>query len=217
MRGIQIGEYHTADDWDLIMTSKTINPPQPKLVKVSVEGRDGDLDLSRALTSDIKYENREASFSFLATEGTQAERNELIRTITRAIHGKELKIIDPDNDDYYLFGECSVSDVSNNKAYGSFTVTANCEPYYQAINEVNRILAPSGNPYQVVLSNIGDKTLTPTLTVDDNINLEFGTSKVSLGKGTYKLASLRLPPGDTIITMTGAGFVYVKYREAVLF
>lgn len=216
MRGIQIGEYHTADDWNLIMSSKKINPPEPKIIKVSVKGRDGDLNLSRTLTGDLMYENREASFTFLATEGTYEDRNDLIRTITRAIHGKELHIIDPDNEDYYLVGECSITNVSNNKSYGSFTITADCEPYYQAINEVYRILAPSSNPYQVVLSNIGDKTLTPTLTVDENVNLEFGTTKVSLGKGTYKLTALRLVPGDTVITMTGAGFVHVKYREAVL-
>ena len=216
MRGIQISGYHTADDWNLIMTAKKINPPEPKLVKVAVNGRDGDLNLSRTLTGEIMYKNRDASFSFLLTDGTQEERQDLIKTITRAVHGKELQIIEPDNEDYYLFGECSIENVVNHKAYGSFTISAECEPYYQAINEVNRILAPSSKPFDVVLSNIGDKILTPVLTVEDNINLEFGTTKVSLGQGTYKLTALKLPPGDTIVTMTGAGFVYVKYREAVL-
>lgn len=216
MRGIEIGGYHTADDWNLIMSAKKINPPEPKLVKVTVDGRDGDLNLSRTLSGEIKYKNRDASFSFLITEGNYEERNELIKTITRAVHGKELQIIEPDYEDYYLFGECSIKNVVNNKAYGSFTIEAECEPYYQAINEVNRILAPTSKPYDVVLTNTGDKILTPTLTVDDNITLEFGTTKVSLGQGTYKLTALKLPPGDTIVTMTGAGFVYVSYREAVL-
>lgn len=217
MRGVYFGDYHTVTDWELILSAKTINPPTPKRVKVNIDGRDGTLDLSRALTGEMKYENREASFTFLATEGSYEERNELIKTITRAIHGKELQIIEPDNEGYYLVGECSVDNVVNNKAYGSITIKADCEPYYLAINEVKRILAPSDKPYEVILSNAGDKILTPTLTVDGTINLEFGTSKVSLSSGTYTLTGLRLQPGNTVISMTGSGFTTVSYREAVLF
>ena len=47
MRGVKFGENHTAEDWGLILNAKTINPPTPKYIKVAVDGRDGDLNLSR--------------------------------------------------------------------------------------------------------------------------------------------------------------------------
>ena len=194
MRGVQFGEYHTADDWGLILNAKSIDPPTPKYVKVSVDGRDGDLNLSRALTGDLKYNNRGASFTFLVTEGTQAERAELIREITNIVHGKELQIIEPDNEDYYLLGECLITDIGNDKAYGYFTIEADCEPYYYAINEIARTVSATSTPTDIVLNNTGRRTLIPTVTVTGSANLVIGSASVSLSAGTYKLPALILAP-----------------------
>ena len=216
MRGVNFGDYHTADDWNLILNEKTINPPTPKIVKVAVDGRDGDLNLSRALSGDMKFNNRDASFTFLVTEGTHKEREDLIKEIINLIHGNELQIIEPDDEEHYLLGECTVSDVTNNKAYGSFKVTANCEPYKYFIDEINRTLTASATAIDVVLHNTGRKTVTPTITVDGAVNLAFGSSKVSLATGTYKLAELALHSGPTTVTISGSGTITFTYREAVL-
>ena len=45
MREVVFGDNHTAEDWGLILNAKTISPPTPKVVKISVDGRDGDLNL----------------------------------------------------------------------------------------------------------------------------------------------------------------------------
>lgn len=216
MRGVQFGDFHTADDWNLILNSKKINPPNPKYIKVTVDGRDGELNLSRALTDDIKYSNREANFTFLVTEGSVSDRNELINEIVNKIHGKELRIIEPDDEDYYLLGECSVSDIVNSKGYGSFKVKATCEPYRYSVTEINRVITASSTPVEVILSNTGRKTLTPSITVSGSASLKFGSTNVALEKGTYKLPSLLLKTGTTIITVSGSGTVTFSYREAIL-
>jgi phage-related protein len=216
MRGVYFDEYHSADDWNLILHSKRIDPPTPKVVKVSVDGRDGDLNLSRTLTGEMKFENREASFSFLVTEGTQSEREESINNILNLIHGKELNIIEPDDTEYYLVGECRVSDIKNDKAYGSFKITADCEPYRYSVNEINRVVALSSTQSSIVLTNNGRKTVTPTITVSDTANIAFNGSTTSLSAGTYKLSALQLATGTTTVTVSGSGDVTFTYREAVL-
>lgn len=216
MRGVYFGDYHTVDDWGLILSAKKIDPPTPKIVNIDVDGRDGTLDLSRALTGDIKFNDRVASFSFLVTEGTQSDRDYMIKTIVNAIHGKRLKIIEPDFLDLYLIGECSVSDIQNDKAYGSFTVTANCEPYRYFIDEINRIISATSTPTNIVLNNTGRRILVPTVTVTGSVNMIIGTTSVSLSAGTYKLTSLLLTPGSNIVTVSGSGTVTFTYREAVL-
>ncbi len=216
MRGVYFGDYHTVADWGLILSAKTINPPTPKIVNVKIDGRDGTLDLSRALTDDMKFNDREASFKFLVTEGSQSDRAYMIRTITNAIHGQRLNIIEPDFPELYLVGECSVSNVVNNKAYGSFDVKATCEPYRYSIDEINRVITASSDPVNAILTNNGRKTLTPTITVDGSVNLKFGSTSVALGTGTYKLPSLILKNGTTIVTVSGSGTVTFSYREAVL-
>ena len=216
MRGIQFGEYHTADDWGLILNAKVINTPAPKYVKVSVDGRDGDLNLSRTLTGDMKYSNREASFTFLVTDGSKEERAELINEIVNLIHGNELQIIEPDDPDHFLLGECSVNSIQNTKAYGSFIVSANCEPYRYGIVEIKRTITASATESNVVLTNSGRKTLIPTVTVTGTVNLTIGTTKVSLGAGTYKLTSLILRPGSNVVGVSGSGVITFTYREGVI-
>ena len=216
MRGIQFDEIHTADDWGLILSSKKNNPPNPKYVKVSIDGRDGELNLSRALTGDIAYDNRKAIYKFTATEGTQADREELISNIINSIHGRELKIIEPDDPDHYLLGECSVSDVKNDRAYATFTVTADCEPYRYAINEINRVINLTTTPVNVILTNNGVKTVIPTLTVEGSAKIVVGSTSTTLSSGTYKLTALVLKKGSTTITVSGSNKLTVSYREGIL-
>lgn len=216
MRGVYFGDYHTVNDWGLILSSKKINPPTPKIITVDIEGRDGSLDLSRALTGDMTYDDREASFSFLVTNGTQSDREYMIRTIVNAIHGQRLKIIEPDFLDLYLLGECTVSNIVSDKAYGSFDVKAVCEPYRYYITETVRTITASATPTDIVLTNTGRKMVTPTITVSDSVDLVIDNTRVSLSAGTYKLTALRLSPGANTLTVNGSGTVTFTYREAVL-
>ena len=216
MRGVKFGDYHTYEDWKLILNAKNISPPSPKIVKVQVDGRDGDINLSRTLTGEMKYSNREASFTFLVTEGSQEEREELINSIVNLLHGNELKIIEPDDLDHYLIGEIVVTKTTNDKAYGTIEISADLEPYRYSISEVNRTITASETKVDVVLNNTGRKTVTPTLTVDGSINLEFGSSSASLETGTYKLSNLNLRSGGTVVTISGTGSVVFTYREAVI-
>ena len=216
MRAIQFNDKHTAEDWGLILTAKKRNPPTPKYEKISIDGRDGEIDLSRALTGEIKYKNTDASYSFLLSKGTQAEREELLSEIINFVHGQILNIIEPDDQYHYIVGDCTVENVVNNKAYASFTVSADCEPYRYAIEETNRYISLTSSITDIVITNTGTKILIPTLTVNGSVNLTVGSSSVALSSGQYKLTSLKLKPGATTISVSGSGTLIVSYREAIL-
>ena len=216
MRGIQFNNNHSADDWGLILNSRKNTPPQPKYVKVSVDGRDGDLNLSRALTGDMRYSDRKVSYGFVATDGSQVEREELISNIINEIHGQEVKIIEPDDPDHYLVGEVEVSDVQNNKAYATFEVSATCEPYRYFNEEVNRVINVTATESNIILTNAGTKSIIPTLTVTGEVNIKYNDTSVSFSSGSFKLTSLVLRKGATVITVSGSGTLIVSYREAIL-
>lgn len=217
LRGVKFGDYHTAMDWGLILNNVSLNPPEPKTVYVSVDGRDGDLDLSEALTGEIKYGNRVASFTFLLTEGSYLDRENLITEIMRIVHGKKLQIILDDDTGYYLYGRCSVKSVNNDKSYGSVVVECNCEPWRYAILETIRVVTVDvGLKSEIACMNNGAKTVIPEITITGGITITFGESTATLADGTYKLTNLLLKPGATVITVEGSGTMTMKYREAIL-
>ena len=216
MRGVYFNDYHTNNDWGLILNSKKLDPPTPKVVKVSVDGRDGDLDLSEALTGEIRYENRGAEFTFLITEGSQADREYMINNIINTIHGRTCKIVLPDDLERYLIGRCTVSGIMNDKAYGSFSVSANCEPYRYSIYETKRTIDLTNVATEIALVNSGRKTVVPTIVIDDTANITFGNTTLSLSAGTYQIPALKLTSGVNTIAVSGSGTLALSYREAVL-
>lgn len=218
LRGVQFGEYHTADDWSLIMHEKTVSPPVPKTNYVSVPGRDGDLDLTEALSGVVNYQDRTASFVFLLTNGSHADRENLISEIVGVLHGQSMEIIDTDDyPDYYMTGRLSVTGVSNNNAYGIIEIEAVCNPWRYAINQTVRsvTVATKDGTVPVVLTNSGYKTVIPTITVTGSITLTYGTTSTVLSDGTYTLPSLRLTPGVNSLSVAGSGTIQFAYTEAI--
>lgn len=218
LRGVQFGDYHTAEDWNLIMNEKTVSPPVPKTTYVSVPGRDGDLDLTTALSGIVNYENRKAEYIFLLTNGSQLDREELIAEIIGALNGQSMEIIDTDDyPDYYMIGRLTVSETMNNNAYGSVKVEANCQPWRYAINSTTKTVTvtSSDGTVSVILSNKGYRTVTPTITVTGTITLTYGSTSQSLSAGTYTFPGLMLSPGANTVTVAGSGTIAFTYQEAI--
>lgn len=218
LRGVQFGEYHTAQDWNLIMNEKIVSPPVPKTNYVSVPGRDGDLDLTEALSGEVNYQDRKASYTFLLTDGTHADRVELISQIIGVLHGQRVQIIDTDDyPDYYMNGRLTVTDVSNSNAYGVLKIEAVCQPWRYAINQKTKTVTvtASDGTVTVTMSNGGYKTIAPTLTVTGSITLTYGSTSTTLSAGTYILSGLRFTPGVNTVTVAGTGTITFNYQEAI--
>ena len=215
-RGVKFGSYHTAVDWDMLLTDKSLTPPTPKTNYISVDGRDGDLDLSEALTGEIKFENRKAKYKFFVSAGTYNDRENLIAKILSVIHGRKLKIMIDDDPDHYMVGRCAVTDVKNINAYATMTVDATCEPWKYKVFETIRTVEVTGSAIELNCVNTGVKTVVPMLKVTGSINLEFDSLKIALSEGVFKVPELRLATGLKILTVSGNGALSVIYREAIL-
>lgn len=218
LRGVQFGEYHTAEDWNLIMNEKTVTPPVPKTTYVSVPGRDGDLDLTTALSGIVNYENRIASYLFILTDGSQLDREELISEIVGVLNGQSMEIVDTDDyPDYYMTGRITVKAVTNNAAYGTIAIEANCNPWRYSLNPtvINQTVKTTDGTVTVYLSNKGYRTVTPTITVTGTVILTYGSTSQSLSAGTYSFPGFMLSPGANTVTVSGSGTISFTYQEAI--
>lgn len=206
---------HTWLDWQLILTAKSITPPEPKTYYVDIDGRSGSLDLSEALTGEVAYQDRTISASFWTDVGTYADRSVLIRDIVNALHGKKIKIIEPDDPAHYFLGRVSITDTSNALPYATIDLEATCEPWrYRIDDTVRRVDVTDNESTEVIISNTGTKTLCPEINVVGNITLQYNSSDISLTEGSYKIRDIRLKTGSNLIGVSGNGSVSFLYREA---
>lgn len=216
LRGVYFDNIHTGEDWGLTMSVCQIDPPTPKTYFVSVEGRDGDLDFTEALDGETHFESRNAEFEFILTDGTHAEREELISLIYAFLHGRTRQLRLPDYPDYYMTGRFEVTEHTNTLAYGTVKISATLDPWkYKIIDTVVSATA-SGTDVTFALVNKGRRTALPTFKVTGSITLLYGSSSFGLSAGEYTIPEIVLKTGTTLLTVRGTGTITATYKEGIL-
>lgn len=221
MRGLDLinvktGEMrNTANDWDLIMSSKVIGTPEPRISKVDMLDRDGDIDQTEVIRGRVSYKNRPLSFAFICT-AHQSTWSDLRDDFIGFIHGNLLKIVDPDTPDHYYTARCTVKEPTYKGAAIMFLeFDADAQPYRLSLTEtVVKKSVITGDTVSLVNSNM---PVVPTITVDANISIAFGTVSFSLESGsTYRIPEITLEQGVNVINITGgSGEITFTYRRGV--
>lgn len=212
------GSYNTWNDWGLILTAKNdLEPPKVKTNYVDIEGMSGSMDLSETLTGEPTYEDRTFSASFCACDSSYEERHALLNAIISAIHGRKMKIIEPDDPNHYLFGRVTVKNVNHKVSYSDFTVEMRCDPWrYEHEETVQVIEVSSNNPVDVPIYNGGRKTACPDILVSGQVTITCCGVTSEATDGSYKVTTFKLYQGENVIQVSGSGTLTLTYREAVL-
>lgn len=210
-----LDKYNTYSDWGLILTAKDVTPPVPKENLIELGGMSGSLDLSESLAGEITYKNRTVSATFWTDNGTYKEREKLLHDITRAIHGKKIKIVEPDYPDHYFYGRVKIKSKTNTLAFLSFTIEATCDPWRYR-NHITERHIDIDRATDIVINNHGSKTIYPLIDVEGNLTIGYNGSIVELKTGTYKLTDIKLYSGISVITVAGNGAICLTYQEADL-
>lgn len=212
------GNYNTWNDWGLILTAKTdLEPPKVKTNYVDIEGMSGSMDLSEALTGEPTYEDRTFSASFCACDSSYEERRSLLDYIISAIHGRKMKIMEPDDPGHYLYGRVTIEKVSHTAFLSEFTAEMRCDPWRYGLDEmVQTIPVSSVSPVSVKIYNGGRKTVCPDILVSGQVTFTCCGVTSNATSGKYKVTTFKLYQGGNEIQVSGSGALTLIYREAVL-
>lgn len=215
MKGIMFGNYHSWNDFQLILATKTIGTPSPKTETIDIPGGDGVLDLTEFF-GETKYNNRNLSFEF-SIMVTPSEFMSLFSSVQNALHGKKMTIKLDDDPDWYYVGRISVSEWKADRNIGKLTIDCDCEPYKYQIGttEIYRSISGTSN---ITLPN-SRKRAVPTVKVtsDSGLTMTYGSGKVwSLKTGSYLLPELELVEGNNLVTVTGTGSITFTYTQGTL-
>ena len=210
MKGVKFGEFHSWNDFSLILSSKTIGTPSPKTETIDIPGGDGVLDLTEFF-GEVKYENRPLSFEF-STIVPQDEFMDLYSKVQNALHGQKMQIILDDDPEWFYLGRIEVSEWKADKSVGKFTIDCDCEPYKTRLGDTVIYQMVSGTEETVILPN-GRKPVVPIIDITGNIDLTYEVNFWSLSEGRYELPSVRLANGDNTVIIGGTGTATFTYRE----
>lgn len=216
MRGIKIGDKHTADDWGLIQTSKLISIPVPKTNYQDIEGYDGSIDLSE-IYGDIKYNDRIISCEYDVTQ-CQKTWSALTTDIINYCHGKKFKIVDDDDKDYYYIGRVSINEFKNDRRVGKLVIEGKLEPYkYKKEKTILNINFQNSETKRIILKN-GRKSVVPKIiTTSKNTTIIFNNNSTVLKDiGIYQILDLQLTYGENELKITSDGPITIEYQEGDL-
>lgn len=222
MRGIKFidiatgASKHTADDWDLIMSGKAIGNPAPRILKVDMPDRDGELDQSEVIRGRVSYKNRALSFSFTCT-ARQSTWADLRAEMAGFIHGKRLMIVDPDTPNHYYVGRCELLEPTyKGEAIMFLEVAVDADPYRLSNTETTVSKAVSAGGTVSLVNSI--MPVVPTITVSANMTIAFGSFSSSLTSGsTYEIPEITLESGtNTISIVSGSGTITFTYRQGAI-
>lgn len=207
------GEISAYNDWNIVLTNSDIAFPPIKTSTVDIKGADGELDLSEALTGDVKYSNREIELTFELLDDT--DYKSLISKIGAYIHGKKITLQFTDDELYYYVGRASIDSWQCVQRKGKIVITVDCDPYKYRVDETIINVAVSGETKDVILTNERQRVY-PILSVQGNVNMNWNGKTYEMSDGVYKLLNFYLVEGDNLISVRGNGSIKFTYRMGAL-
>lgn len=217
-RKLVIGTYDTDLNGPWTLASWELSKAEHRSEMVTVPGRDGELDMSTALTDgEPRYGSRTLTATLERSDGTRLEREAAINTMINWLDGWRVDIRLPDDDGHYLTGRVSVGKDYNDMAHAAVSLTAICDPWRYNDNETVHRLTAGTEELRARLTNGGRRTVIPSITISGGtVLLKYGAYSWALSDGVYQLPDLVVPQGGTEVLYSGTGQISFTYREAVL-
>lgn len=167
--GIMFNGKHSWRDYGLYLNKPPdFGTPEPKIEYIDIPGRDGVLDYTEAAAGEVKYNNRQMTFTF-ATEVKRERRERLRSELWNDLHGKTAEIIYDFDSDWYYTGRCSVAFTDVESWKMKVVITVDAQPYKLARDMTIFNVAPTSFAAETIKLGQG------TDAMHVNSIFEFGT------------------------------------------
>lgn len=212
MVGVTFDNYHSYDDFSLILNSKEIEAPSPKTETVDIPGGDGVIDLTEAF-GEVKFKNRKITLNF-STTVPQSQFLELFSKIQNKIHGRKMKIILDSDPEFWYYGRIKVDKWKTDKNIGRITVECDCEPYKYKLYKTIRTEIITGS-VTLAFANL-QKTVSPKIKLSNSAKILFNSVTYELTAGSYCSPDIVFVEGNNLMTITGNTAITLEYQEGEL-
>lgn len=213
MLGAFLNNHHTSNDFGLGWLGMSISEAKVKTHYIEIEGRDGPLDATEALSGRPVYEQRTLILTFDA-RGTWEDYMIRCSKIDFLTNGKRCEILLDIDPEYFWIGRGTWKHTKTADGNETHTFTAEVEPfkYKTALTQTS---ARGGQT--VTLNNLQAPSYPLFSTTSGGIQVKFGTGNVTIPIGTdVPMYDITLLEGSNTLTFTGSGSITIKYQEGIL-
>lgn len=215
MNSIKFNDIDTYNDWGLLLKPRKMPKPTPKTNYVDIPGGDGTLDLSEVVAGEIKYNDLSLSFEFNVIDNMY-EWDKKVSEIANYLHGRNMKIIQSADPDYYYYGRCSVDEFSSSKALGSIVIKCTVGPYKLKHNKTIVTASLEEDNNKTLYINNDRMTVVPKITCTAATIIKFNGNTYSASKGTHEVLDFQFVEGTNIVELQGTGMVTFEFQEGSL-
>lgn len=227
-------------DWELILTSMSVPPPEVKTHYIQTDYSHGFIDLSESVNNTIFYGSRQCVFKFDLLESNET-RNNTIEDIMNKLHGKDVEFNVP-NEILSLRGRATVGIDRINQMLVKVEISILTEPFFfgeQIIHSALNVNATTFNnngtiesPYLLTIKpkstvtsltvQINGKAMEIKTAIGSNENITIDSKKTEVKVGT-KLVVVELVGtfgkminGTNTITTSTLCDITIKFEERYL-
>lgn len=188
----------------LLLKSFQAPPPSPKLYRETIEGADGEIDMSE-WAGEIRYNSRTVTIGFRDMSGN------MTAAVTNFLHGRKIKITHSGDLAHYYYGRCDSADTKTQRRVMDSEYVFTCYPYRRAANEtrVTRLVAGTAE----ITLKAARESVIPTITADAKMTLNYQGSLYSVNPGTFTIPTLIITDSPEILTVTGNGNITLTWRD----
>lgn len=224
---------HTYTDYGLYVTNNDpVEPPEVKAEYIEIPGRNGQIDLTEALTGYTVYNNRQIVLELGGKKRSQ-DWPGFMSNFLNELHGQSVTVIFDNDPSYYYVGRATVeSDYEKGNEIARFTLTINAEPYKYSnqsttepwlwdpfsfvdgvIRYYNQIQINGTTQIQVMGSEM---PVIPLFIASAAMQIQFGGKTYDLTAGNNKIYDIVLMNQAHTLTFTGTGTVSINYKTGRL-
>ena len=216
--GVVINGENLFDKYGLCLLAD-INIPTPacREIRYTIPGMDGTLDMSTALTGEPVFDDVEISFTVF-NRMSDSELCPIRAQLRNTYHGKQVKIIFPEDAEHYFVGTLKIGDVGE---YGSgkISMSLTAAPWRYRLNPTTVARSDLSTAYKQLSLPNERRAIIPTITVNQDTTLLWNGNTIAATTGTHRFPDIRLAVGDNILkakVASGTGSITVEYQEASL-
>nr|DAL66487.1 MAG TPA: distal tail protein [Caudoviricetes sp.] len=230
--GVQIGGKHTLKDWNLGWLSITLGFPEAKTYEQDIPGADGIIDLTEAVTGDVKYKQRSISMEFDMLDTDYFDWQAKLSEIANHLAGQKYKIFLGSDPAFYYIGRLKLDTEKTEKAESKITISGEVDPYkYEKYSSLDDWTWDDFNFETGIIREYKDlqvsgsyklyipgrrKKIVPVIECNTAMQVTYDGKTYSLPVGRSKVFDIWLGEGDNYLTFTGTGTVSVDYRGGSL-